>query len=67
MLETLRATEQIQKLRKKIFLGSRSRSKRDRNGNQISKPRRYSFKMFKFEINVVVGLPSKIIIRERKI
>lgn len=52
---------------KEIFSGSHGRSRRARNGNQISKLRRYSFKMFKFEINVVVELLSKIIIRERKV
>lgn len=52
---------------KKIFPGSCSRSHRARNGNQISKPRRYSFKTFQFEINVVVESLSKRVIWERKV
>lgn len=36
-------------------------------GTRFQNPRRYSFKMFKFEINVVAELLSKIIIRQRKV
>lgn len=62
-----RITELIQKQRKRFSWGHTGGQMETGMGTRFQNPRRYSFKMFKFEINVVAELLSKIIIWQRKV